>query len=673
MMQKFQAFLIANLIFLLTASMPASAQYLSCQGKDIVGPDGQPVLLRGIGLGGWLVPEGYMLHIPGYGSPTSIRNMILDLIGEADTEQFYTLYRANYVTEEDIRTIAGWGFNSIRLPFHYEILSPRDQPGVFLEKGFAIIDSVLAWCARNELYLILDMHCAPGGQNPNNISDSDGEAKLWTIPANQDRTVEIWRKIAERYAREPWIGGYDLLNEPVLPQGYSNLDLRNLYRRLALAIREIDENHILFLEGNWYATDFSDLAPPILYGKNVVYSFHKYWSENSLSSIQQFLGLRSNWKVPLWMGESGENSNPWFYSAIRLFEENNIGWCWWTHKKIQTTTSPYSSPISPGYQRVLDYWNGQASRPDAATARTGLFEMAQNLATARCEFRPDVLHAMFNPGFNSQPAPYASHSIPGTIPCAEYDLGNVNVAYFDKDYERVRWDTWQPWNQGGEFRNDGVDLERSKDAQGAKYSVGWIATGEWLKYTVQVEQEGLYEVRFRTAAPAGNGILRLDVDGKTVVSGLAVPASGGWYTWQDVTVKNIALPAGQHLLTLHFVREGFNFNQMHFRLLTATDIEESETPGPVRAFALYQNYPNPFNPETRIAFDLARESVVRMTVYDLNGKEIVTLLRQRTRPGRREAVWDGTDTDGNRVPAGIYVYRLQVGSAFRTRKMILLN
>ena len=347
-------------------------QFLRVDGKEIVDATGQPVLLRGIGLGGWLVPEGYMLHTPGYGSPTSIRNMMQDLIGEQETETFFEYYRANYVAEKDIEKIAAWGFNSIRLPFHYELLSPQNQPGVFLEEGFLLLDSLITWSKRQGLYVILDMHCAPGGQNSNNISDSDGEAKLWTVPANQDRTVEIWKKIAERYSGEAWVAGYDLLNEPVMPVGYNNLDLRNFYRRLALAIREVDNNHILFIEGNNFATDFRDLTPPLLYGSNIVYSFHKYWNETTQATIQDYLNLRNNWNVPLWMGESGENSNPWFYETIKLLEANNIGWCWWTHKKIQTTTSPLSAPITPDYQRVLDYWNGNASRPAQAFARDAL-------------------------------------------------------------------------------------------------------------------------------------------------------------------------------------------------------------------------------------------------------------------------------------------------------------
>lgn len=661
-------------------------QFLRAEGKDIVDANGKPVLLRGIGLGGWLVPEGYMLHIPGRGSPTSIRNQILDVLGAADTENFYQLYRANYVNAKDIQQIAAWGFNSIRLPFHYAILSPADQPGIFLEEGFQVLDSLIAWSKRHQMHVIFDMHCAPGGQNADNISDSDGEAKLWTVPANQDRTVEIWKKIAERYAIEPWVAGYDLLNEPVMPSGFTNLDLRNLYRRIALAIREVDANHIIFIEGSVYATNFTDLAPPLLYGTNIAYSFHKYWNETTKSTIQDLLNLRDNWNVPLWLGESGENSNPWFYETVKLLEENNIGWCWWTHKKIQTTTSPLSSPITPNYQRVLDYWNGSASKPSPTFAREALFGMAENLALEKCEPHPDVLHALFDKDFNTRLKPFAAHHIPGTINCSEYDFGNADLAYHDQDYKRVRWDISQPWNSGREFRNDGIDLEKSNDAQGARYSIGWIATGEWLKYTVTVTQAGIYDVVFRVASQSGGGALKLVLNGQELTPNIAVPSTNGWYNWMPLRVQNVVLPAGEQVLTLLFVKDGFNINLMQFILKTATEVGDNSHGASVEEFMLHQNYPNPFGntshtlqnhqkifAETTISFSLPTAAAVVLKIYNLNGQEIRTLASGHQNAGLHTIKWDGKDRFGREVGAGVYIYAVQTGQEKFMRKLTVLQ
>ncbi len=672
------------MIVIFALTQECASQLLRVEGKEIVDAAGKPVLLRGLGLGGWLVPEGYMLHTPGYGSPTSIRNMIQDLLGVADTERFYELYRANYVNEKDIEQIAAWGFNSIRLPFHYDLISPADQPGVFLEKGFQVMDSLIAWSKKSGMHVILDMHCAPGGQNPNNISDSDGEAKLWTVPFHQDRTVEIWKKIAERYANEAWIAGYDLLNEPVLPAGFTNLDLRNLFRRIAQALREVDSNHILFIEGNTFATDFRDLTPPLFYGPNIVYSFHKYWSETSQATIQDYLNMRENWNVPLWMGESGENSNPWFYETIQLLEAKNIGWCWWTHKKIQTTTSPLSAEMTPEYQRVLDYWNGTTSRPSPAEARTALFGMAENLALNKCTPRPDVRHALLGAKFNTQLEPFTPHHLPGIIPCAEYDFGNAGLAYHDQDYKKVRWDVDQPWNTGREFRNDGVDIEKSLDTEGAKYNLGWIANGEWLKYTVTVTAAGLYEVVFRVASPNGGGALKLALDGQELIAALSVPRTNGWQNWVSLRYENLSLPAGEHVLTLFFVGEGYNINQMRFILRSPNAVEGESQGRLIEKYELLQSHPNPIArigggknqgratpSKTAIRFSLPVSAQVSLRIYNLLGRQVRTLINGHYPAGRHTGVWDGRDDGGHAAEAGVYFYTLQAGSERLTRKLLL--
>ncbi len=254
--------------------------------------------------------------------------------------------RANYVEEKDIAAIASWGFDHIRLPFHYRLLYNPDTD-TFLEDGFALLDTFLGWCRTYDIHVILDMHAAPGAQNSLNISESDGVARLWTEPVPyQDQAVAIWAEIARRYADDDLILGYVLLNEPVTPDGFSGSDLRALYDRITAAVRLVDTNHMLFIEGNFFATDFPQLEPP--FDDNMVYTFHKYWNGTAINSIQYLLDLRANNNVPLWLGETEENSNPWFNTVMRMIEDNGISWNFWTHKKIEATTSPLSAPFAPG-------------------------------------------------------------------------------------------------------------------------------------------------------------------------------------------------------------------------------------------------------------------------------------------------------------------------------------
>lgn len=657
------------LFFILNFAAPGFA-FLHSKGSRIVDSDGKEILLKGLGLGGWLEPEGYMLHIPGYGSPSSIRQKILDLIGPEATEEFFSRYRQNYVNEVDIQKIAEWGFNSIRLPFNYRLLSPEDQPGVFLDSGFQLLDQVLQWCKENHLYLILDMHCAPGGQNKDNISDSDGqEARLWTEPANQDRTVDIWTKIAKRYANEEWIGGYDLLNEPVLPSGVTNTQLRAFYMRLTREIRKVDPNHMVFIEGNWYATDFRNLTPP--FDTNMAYSFHKYWNENTQASIQSYLQLRANFRVPLWLGESGENSNPWFHEAVSLMEKNNIGWCWWTHKKVATITSPYSAPLKPAYNRILKYWQGQAPRPDVSFAKQALFEMADNLALDSCSYHPDVVDALLREDFNSRPIPYKAQTIPGTLACVDYDMGNVGVSYFDTQYENIHGlGSGESGNQGGSYRNDGVDIEASNDPQAVPYNVGWIETGEWLKFTVNVAYKGTYTVRARLAAPQAGGALRLSWDGNAPAQALVVQNTGGWKTWKWQNLSDVTLLQGRHTLKVQFVRGGFNIEALQF-VPKSSGVKGSFFEQVKPNVWLGQNYPNPFTKSTEIPILLYGTEKLNIKIYNISGELVKTVFNGEHPANLERFVWDGTNDRNQPVASGRYFYCLKAGGIKKVKLMIL--
>ncbi|MDX1740585.1 MAG: cellulase family glycosylhydrolase, partial [Rhodothermales bacterium] len=338
-------------------------------------------------------------------------------------------------------------------------------------------------------------------------------------------------------------------------------DFLRFMLRLSAAVRAIDENHILFIEGNWYATDFSALESLDL--GNMVWAFHKYWNSTDLGTIGYLLELRDETDKPLWLGESGENSNDWFYEVTRMVEQQGIGWNWWTHKKIETVTSPLSAPFAAGYEDVLAYWRGQAARPSPDVARTALFAMAENLSEARSDFRPDVVAALFSATFAASALPYADLDVPGIIPAVDYDIGANGIAYWDTQHKN---ESGAPGlaNNGGQYRNDGVDIEKTDDLVGNGYNVGWIDAGEWLRYTVDVAASGSYAVTFRVASPAGGGRFAVYVDGEVRVPSVTVPATGGWQTWSEVTVGGVALAAGRREVRIEVAAGGFNLNTMEF-------------------------------------------------------------------------------------------------------------
>ncbi|MCX6151229.1 MAG: cellulase family glycosylhydrolase [Ignavibacteriales bacterium] len=660
---------ILILIFILIIqSVNLNAEgFLKTSGKKIVDSQGKEIYLRGIGLGGWLVPEGYMLHTSGFAnSPTQIRNKIESLIGTANTELFYKTYQKYYVNKRDVDKIAQWGFNSIRLPLTYKMLTPPNQPGVYLEEGFAIIDSLLSWCEQNKLYLILDLHCAPGAQNKDNISDSDGEARLWLDASYRTRTVDLWKKIAERYSDKEWIGGYDLINETAYNLGANNDLLRELYINITNAIRNVDANHILFIEGNWYATDFNGLTPP--WDNNMVYSFHKYWNEPNTQSIQYLLNIQNSFNVPLWLGETGENSNSWFVECVELMKLHNIGWAWWPHKKIASIAGPLSAPLTTDYQKLLDYWSGSVTKPTVEFATNALIKQAEKLGIDNCTQNKDVVDALIRQPGNSETISFGDGFIPGRIYGANYDLGKIGFAYQDKVYENTGGGA--VYNNGYEYRNDGVDIEKCSDVYTNGFDIGWIETGDWLKFTVTVLQEGNYDALIRIAANTAGGKILLKLDGNNFSDFITVPVTGGWQKWSTIKLENKFLSAGDHSLQIQFFFGGFNFNYLEFVERPTKVEEENNLP---KDFSLSQNFPNPFNPITIIKYSLPNESYTTIKIFNSIGQEVKELLNQTQSAGQYEIPFNGSDLN-----SGVYFYsmyaRSNYGKEFRNvKRMILLK
>ena len=558
-------------ILCLYTGILSSQHLLQTNGQAIVNQNNDTILLQGMGLGGWMLQEGYMLQTAEFANAQhKIRESIEDLIGEENTDLFYEAWLENHVTRADIDSLASWGFNSVRLPMHYNLytLPIEDEPiegeHTWLDRGFELTDSLIAWCKANEMYVILDLHAAPGGQGQDEgISDYDrSKPSLWESELNQDKTVALWKKLAETYRDEEWVAGYDLLNEPNwnLPGGRA---LRNIYEEITEAIRTVDRDHIIFIEGNWFANDFTGLTPP--WDDNMVYSPHKYWSTNDKASLQSFLDLRESFNVPLYLGESGENSNVWFTEAISLLEDLEIGWAWWPMKKIESIAGPLSVPMTPEYQTLLNYWNsGMGTKPSQVFATESLMNIAEGLKIENCVYLKDVIDAMFRQIDSESSLPYnMPHSIPGIIYASDFDLGRNGSAYYDNEIAnfQVSTGTFTPWNTGWTYRNDGVDLQVCEDNINTNgINVAWIGTGEWTKYSISVEDSGLYNIHMRVASETGDGILHFETNKAHITAPKNIPNTGGWQTWTSVIIPNVFISNTDTELILVADNEGFNIS-----------------------------------------------------------------------------------------------------------------
>lgn len=560
---------------LVTKQRDLSGDFLRVSGKQIVDGQGQNVILRGVGLGNWMLQEPYMMDASGIvDNQQQLKQKIAELVGPNNMAAFYDAWLTNYMREADVEEFAARGFNSIRLPMHYNLFTlPIEQepvPGqnTWLTQGFQLVDDLLGWCESNQLYLILDMHGCPGGQGYDKpISDYNPPApSLWESAANRNKLIALWRELASRYANREWIGGYDLINEPNWTfEGSSNLNgcsdqtnapLRQLLMDLTAAIRQVDTNHLIFLAGNCWGGNYNGILPP--WDANLVISFHKYWDAPTAESLQGRIALRDQWNLPLWLGESGENSNEWFRDVVRNAEQANIGWAWWPWKKIGTISGPVMIQKPAGYQAILNYWRNTGPKPSTNAALSGLLALAQASRIENCVLHPDVFDALLRPDPQSVTLPFKSNTIPGVIFAADYDLGRPGEAYLDQT-------TNSPHNSGDTYRNDSVDIESCSDvAPTIGYDVGWLDAGDWMKYSVTPVVSGPYSFHARAAAASAGGSFYLEVAGSNVTGIINVPATGGWQSWLTLPPRVFTNAQPMTSFKLVVASSGFNLNWVRF-------------------------------------------------------------------------------------------------------------
>jgi endoglucanase len=646
-----------------------SQGFLRVDGQKIVNDTDDNFIIRAYNVGGWLVQEGYMLQTGEKDAEHQIRAAIQDLVGEDRTNELYDLYQDNYVRKIDIDSLAAWGFNSIRLPMHWNKLISQIDPIQFDESGFQRLNDALDWCKQNNMYVILDLHAAPGGQSKGGIADYNPAIPyLWESEVMKTATVNLWREIARRYVNEPWIGGYDLINEPAEDLGPDAPALRELYIRITDAVREIDNNHIVYIEGNWYATTFDGLTPP--WDDNMVYSFHKYWNQTDQGTIQYLLNIRSTHNRPLWLGETGENSNDWFRETVELMERNNIGWAFWPHKKIESISCPVNVRKVQGYNSITNYWNGNGTRPNEDYAYTVLTNQFNAMKLENCKIQPSVYKALTHPR-PTESSPFVDHQVPGIIAGSDYDLGGQGVGYFDADYKNTGSGSY---NQGWSYRNDGVDIESTTDFLGNGYNVGWISSGEWLKFTANIAESGYHKFNLSFAGTTSDGLAILNL-GSDLLFNIDVPNTGGSQNWEIVSVDSVFLPAGVHTFQLRFFQTSssgyFNYNYMEINSLVVSNEDESIYP---TEFNLFQNYPNPFNPTTTVKYNLPETSKIQLNLYNSLGEKVKSVLNSEQSAGSYEYTLNGSD-----LSSGIYFLELQGQSlverkSFRsTIKMMLMK
>ena len=217
------------------------------------------------------------------------------------------------------------------------------------------------------------------------------------------------------------------------------------------------------------------------------------WSDDDLNWI---LPIREQYDVPLWMGESGENSNTWYTDAVSLFENNNVGWAWWAMKKIGSVNSPYRIVVNDGYQKILNYWKDEGDKPTEQEAYDAMMKLADNALSENCLYRKGISDALLRQPHTNATLPFKERQvIPGVVYLSDYDLGKNNYAYYDKDVATYHQSSgsFVAWNRGWRYRNDGVDIEDNNDNTNSNgYHLGFVDKGECtLKFRNSYNIDGM--------------------------------------------------------------------------------------------------------------------------------------------------------------------------------------
>lgn len=405
-MHNVERFMCAALAVCIAASAFAEFEkndFLRVNGKIIVNAAGEKFFIRGTNLGNWLNPEGYMFGFKEVNSAHFIDEALRQLVGPEETDNFWRAFKANYVTEDDIRFIAATGSNTVRIPFHYKLFTREEYLGGYsANDGFELIDPVVAWCGKYNLRVVLDMHDCPGGQTGDNIDDSYGYPWLFTSEREQRIYCEIWRRIAEHYAANPVILGYDLMNEPISSRlndkDWLNTKLESVQKAAVAAIRTVDTKHIVILAGAQWNSNFEPFKD-WKFDSNMMYTCHRYWTDPK--HISDFVAFRDKTGLPMFMGETGHNTYEWYKTFTETMVTNDIGYTYWPVKMPKNGgwlafDYPEDWDLVKNFATAnrSSYAEIQKNRPDMKKAAQALRKYAENCRFKNCRVDGKYLEAV---------------------------------------------------------------------------------------------------------------------------------------------------------------------------------------------------------------------------------------------------------------------------------------
>lgn len=574
---------LSSAVFLSTSSKAASpitsSDFLKASGKVLRKNYGQGevVQLRGVNAGGYMLQEFWMTPTSyNYGTYTvtcemDIYETLTARFGEAKMRELVGIYQDNYWKESDFDNCAALGINCIRLPVWY--MNFVDFNGNYLPNAFARLDWFIQEAGERGIYVIIDMHGAPGSQNGSDHSGIDGgdnkeaASEFFFGPnawKNQQLYYDLWYRIAQRYRGNPVVAGYDLLNEPFctyryttsIPENELHSMLWDIYNNAYNVIRSVDPDHVIIMEAVW---DPWDLPDPSVYGwTNVMYQYHNYYygdydnaNGQQVASLQNKVNLilSQNYNVPSMMGEFNlfNNLSAW-QQGLQILNNSGLSWTMWTYKVTGTNNNwglynqnvAYTNVATDSEAQIRAKWSnvGNAS-PNQALINTITPYFTQG-----------------QPGYPETSLPNGDYYITAIannkVVCAD-NYGN-DPLIANRDSFAGDWEKFTIVNNG-----DGTFSLRS--GANNKYVCAVIdessqllarssAINTWEKFILYKIKEGEYAIK----SVANGKFVQANLNSNAVLYASASSVAGAWEAFRITPVSGsggsqVVLPDGNYYIT----------------------------------------------------------------------------------------------------------------------------
>ncbi|MEE9431628.1 MAG: cellulase family glycosylhydrolase [Melioribacteraceae bacterium] len=617
------------------------------------------------------------------------------------------------------------GFTCVRIPVRWDEHTAATAPYNVTEAWMNRVEEIVDWGLSRDLYIILNAH-------------HEEWIKVNYSEANKARFDSIWVQISERFKDKSEKLLFEIINEP---KGLTVGQVDDLNERTLSIIRKTNPTRIVIYSGNEWSSLERMIAAKIPNDNFIIAYFHSYdpWNFGGLGNgtwgtssdrneIKSKFLAAANWSttnnVPVIISEFGAvhkcdyNSRMMFYSTyVQEAQANNIPFQVWddggqfrVYKREDRTwpevkdilihtnsggPTSLSSTLNSETSVTINWQNRTTENSKTIIQRkinnSSFIEHAElDVSTTTykdttisagndyyyrviSEINDSVSYYSYPIKIFIKPNERSSYlgkpfTIPGTIEAEDFDIGGEGLTYHDSESENI---------PNGYRPADGVDLEALTSGG---FQIAYVKTGEWVEYTIDVEQAGDYDITAHTASLNGGGQIQFNTLNST--SGIIeVASTSSWQTTTEVKGK-IFLDKGEQVLRLSMVLANpFNIDKFSFVFDTSTDVKIiSDIPS---EYALYQNYPNPFNPETTIKYQipnnksqinsnvvLGNENIrsVQLIIYNLLGREVATLVNENKSAGKYEVIFNASS-----LSSGVYYYKLAAGKFTETKKMIVLK